>query len=86
MTTMFIGRAEHAGARVPLAHSLAAVTAGKHALVEGPAARWAHELNPSIDTAKRTGALVHVGFNQRYHQTLLHAKRLSTRRIHGRRS
>ena len=58
--------------------TLAAVTAGKHALVEKPAARWAHELDPSIDMAKRTGALVHVGFNHRYHPALLHAKRLST--------
>jgi predicted dehydrogenase len=47
--------------------ALAAVSAGKHVLVEKPAARRAAELDPVIDAARRAGVLVRVGFNHRYH-------------------
>src|SRR5881397_409087 len=50
--------------------TLAAVSAGKHALVEKPAARRAEELDPVIEAARRTGVLVRVGFNHRYHPAL----------------
>ncbi|MFC1705745.1 Gfo/Idh/MocA family protein [Planctomycetota bacterium] len=56
--------------------ALGAVTAGKHVLVEKPAAISAAELDPIIDAAKRTGRLVRVGFNHRYHPALRKARRL----------
>jgi predicted dehydrogenase len=46
------------------------VVAGKHVLVEKPAARHADELPPVIDAAAREGVLVRVGFNHRYHRAL----------------
>ena len=58
--------------------TLAAVSAGKHALVEKPGARRARELDPVIEAAKRARVLVHVGFNHRYHPALRRAKDLST--------
>ena len=59
--------------------TLAAVSAGKHALVEKPGARRARELDPVIEAAKRAQVLVHVGFNHRYHPALRRAKDLSTK-------
>jgi predicted dehydrogenase len=53
--------------------TLAAVNAGKHVLVEKPAARRAAELPPVMEAAKRTGSLVRVGFNHRYHPAMLKA-------------
>jgi predicted dehydrogenase len=58
--------------------TLAAVEAGKHVLVEKPAARTAAELMPVMAAARRTGALVRVGFNHRYHPALLKARELVT--------
>jgi predicted dehydrogenase len=55
---------------------LAAVTAGKHVLVEKPGARQASELEPMIAAAKKTGALVRVGFNHRYHRAFRKAREL----------
>ena len=54
--------------------TLAAVLAGKHVLVEKPAARRAGELDPVREAARRTGMLVRVGFNHRYHPALRRAK------------
>lgn len=45
-----------------------AIVAGKHVLVEKPAARHASELQPLISLAEKNGVLVHVGFNHRYHR------------------
>lgn len=56
--------------------TLAAVQAGKHVLVEKPAARCAAELEPIIEAASRTGALVRVGFNHRYHPAIREAHAL----------
>ena len=56
--------------------TLAAVTAGKHVLVEKPAGRNPKELIPIIETAKRNNVFVKVGFNHRYHPALLKAKQL----------
>src|SRR5262244_1389121 len=47
--------------------SLAAVNAGKHVLVEKPAARSCAELQPLIDAAADAKVRVQVGFNHRYH-------------------
>lgn len=54
--------------------SLAAIKAGKHVLVEKPAARSAKELEPVIAAAKNANIKVHVGFNHRYHRSLQKAK------------
>ncbi len=56
--------------------TLVAVTAGKHVLVEKPAARRAVELDPILDATRRTAAQVRVGFNHRYHPALLKAREL----------
>ncbi len=56
--------------------TLAAIAAGKHVLVEKPAARRAAELDPVIEGATRAGVLVRVGFNHRYHPALRKAKEL----------
>ncbi len=56
--------------------TLAAVNAGKHVLVEKPAARSATELEQVIAAALRNGVKVHVGFNHRYHRALRKAKEI----------
>ena len=56
--------------------TLAAVEAGKHVLVEKPAARSAKELELVIAAAKKNGVKVHVGFNHRYHRSLRKAKEI----------
>lgn len=50
--------------------TLAAIRAGKHVLVEKPAARSPAELQPVIAAAARARVLVRVGFNHRYHPAL----------------
>ena len=54
----------------------AAVDAGKHVLVEKPAARNPDELVPIIPVAEQRGLCVQVGFNHRYHPALQQARRL----------
>ena len=56
--------------------TLAAVEAGKHVLVEKPAARTMEELEPVIAAAKKNNKKVHVGFNHRYHRSLRKAKEI----------
>jgi len=56
--------------------SLAAVQAGKHVLVEKPAARHVAELDLLIAAARKNDVLVRVGFNHRYHPALLKARAL----------
>src|SRR5690349_9214243 len=46
-----------------------AVEAGKHVLVEKPAARTVAEVD-QVMAAARAGTHVHVGFNHRYHPAL----------------
>jgi predicted dehydrogenase len=50
--------------------TLAAVEAGKHVLVEKPAARRAGELEAVVQAAAARGVLVRVGFNHRFHPAL----------------
>ncbi len=57
--------------------SLAAAQAGKHVLVEKPAARNVAELDLLIDAAQKNDVFVRVGFNHRYHPALLKAKELA---------
>ena len=47
--------------------SLAAIKAGKHVLVEKPAARNSAELEPVVRAAQDNKVCVQVGFNHRYH-------------------
>jgi predicted dehydrogenase len=51
-----------------------AAAAGKHVLIEKPGARCAAELNSVAEAARRTGALVRIGFNHRYHRALRQAR------------
>jgi predicted dehydrogenase len=54
--------------------ALAAVEAGKHVLMEKPAARNLEELLPVRDAARRRGVTVKAGYNHRFHPGLLAAK------------
>lgn len=45
-----------------------AIAAGKHVLVEKPAARHVSELRPLVPIAEQKGISVRVGFNHRYHR------------------
>ena len=53
-----------------------AAQAGKHVLVEKPAARSVRELDQVIEAAQRAGVQVRVGFNHRYHPALRKARAL----------
>jgi predicted dehydrogenase len=63
--------------------TLAAVERGKHVIVEKPAARRAAELDPIIAAARRTGAVVKVGFNHRCHPALRKAHEIWTSGVCG---
>ena len=54
----------------------AGLDAGKHVLVEKPAARNVRELDTVIAAQQRSGKLVHAGFNHRYHPAILKAREL----------
>lgn len=56
--------------------TLAAVRAGKHVLVEKPAARNAAELEPVVAAAKPAGVVVKVGFNHRFHPAFQKAREI----------
>lgn len=56
--------------------SVAALAAGKHVLVEKPAARNVKELDAVIEAARKYGRSVRVGFNHRYHPALRKAREL----------
>jgi predicted dehydrogenase len=47
--------------------TIAALQAGKHVIVEKPAARSLAELEPVIAKARESGKTVQVGFNHRFH-------------------
>jgi predicted dehydrogenase len=56
--------------------ALAALEAGKDVLLEKPGARSVAELDRLIDASRRTGAVVRVGFNHRFHPALRQAKQI----------
>lgn len=56
--------------------TLAAIEAGKHVIVEKPAARNAEELRPVVEAARRQGVFVKVGFNHRLHPAMQKARAL----------
>ena len=53
-----------------------AARAGKHVLIEKPAARRPDELEPVAEAARQTGALVRIGFNHRYHRAFQKARQV----------
>ena len=53
-----------------------AAAAGKHVLIEKPGARTATELEAVAFAAARTGALVRIGFNHRYHRAFRKAREI----------
>ena len=55
---------------------ISALEAGKHVLVEKPAARSVAEIDQVRAAAVRAGRLVRVGFNHRYHPALMQARAL----------
>jgi len=55
----------------------ASVLAGKHVLLEKPAATRAADLDVVIKDAAKSGVRVHVGFNHRFHPALRKAKSLA---------
>lgn len=57
----------------------AALDAGKHVIVEKPAARTVAEVEPLIATARAQQRRVRVGFNHRYHPALLKAREIVDR-------
>jgi len=56
--------------------ALEAVSRGKHVLMEKPGARKAAELEPVKAAAARSGSLVRVGFNHRYHRAFQKAREI----------
>jgi predicted dehydrogenase len=56
--------------------TIAAIEAGKHVLVEKPAARTSKELEAVITAANKTNLKVHVGFNHRYHRSFQKAQEI----------
>ncbi len=59
--------------------ALGAIEAGKHVLVEKPAARSVEEIEPLIKAAARRNVCVRVGFNHRYHPGLIKAREIVDR-------
>lgn len=55
---------------------LAAVSAGRHVLMEKPAGRTAAEVAPIVAAAERAGRVVKVGFNHRFHPGIAKAHAL----------
>ena len=56
--------------------TLSAINAGKHVLVEKPAAISSNQIITLINAAKSNNKKVRVGFNHRYHRSLLKAKEI----------
>jgi predicted dehydrogenase len=57
--------------------AVAALEAGRHVLVEKPAGLTAADLDRVNDAAAKTGRLVKVGFNHRFHPAFLKAKEIA---------
>jgi predicted dehydrogenase len=56
--------------------TLGAIEAGKHVLVEKPAARSVAEIGPLLEAAKKHDVRIRVGFNHRYHPALRKAREI----------
>jgi len=62
---------------------LAAIKEGKHILIEKPAARKTSEIELFPKIAEKTGALIRVGFNHRYHPAMRKARELIDQNVLG---
>ena len=62
----------------------AAAACGKHVLIEKPGARYAAELDAVAQAARRSGALIRVGFNHRYHRAFRKAREIVDSGVLGR--
>ena len=60
-----------------------AIEAGKHVLVEKPAARNIAEIRPLAALAEKSKVLVRVGFNHRYHRAFRQARQIVDARTLG---
>lgn len=56
--------------------AVAAAAAGRHLLVEKPAARTVQELDEIIAAGRASGVQIRVGFNHRYHPALMQAHKM----------
>ena len=56
--------------------AVAALDAGKHVLVEKPGGRNVADIESVMAAQRRSGKLVRVGFNHRYHPALMKAKEI----------
>ena len=56
--------------------TIAAAEQGKHILVEKPGAKNASEIKKIIAVTKKSSVKIHVGFNHRFHYSLLKAKEI----------
>src|SRR6185312_11969931 len=56
--------------------ALAAINAGKHVLIEKPAAKNSMEIRELLGAAQKNKVLVRVGFNHRYHRVFRKARML----------
>jgi predicted dehydrogenase len=56
--------------------ALTAIQAGRHVLVEKPAALNAAQLRPLVDAAASAGVCVRVGYNHRYHPAFRKAREI----------
>lgn len=56
--------------------ALRAMQAGKHVLMEKPAARKAAELAPLLELERKSDVRVRVGYNHRFHPALLKAREI----------
>lgn len=63
--------------------TLKALAAGKHVLVEKPAAISAAELKRVIEAARRAGRVVKVGFNHRFHPAISKAMQVVQEGVAG---
>lgn len=63
--------------------TIGALEAGKHVLVEKPAARNVAEIDAVIAAQQKSGCLVHVGFNHRYHPAIRKARELVASGVAG---
>lgn len=57
--------------------ALGAVRSGRHVLVEKPAGRTPQEARPIAEAAGKSGVIVKVGFNHRFHPAIAKAKALA---------
>jgi predicted dehydrogenase len=63
--------------------AIEALDAGKHVLIEKPAGRNVADIDRIAEAQRRSGNLVRVGFNHRYHPALLKAREIFDRGVLG---